>query len=479
MNRINLCVSLSSIALAVAILAACGGGGSSSSADAGAPVATAAGVTVATYITDNLATEYAQVWVGVLKLAVVNTATGVETVLFESATPTVYNLSSLASVGQLMSTVKLPAGVYGRLLVTLDSAVQLVSLDGKTTTNAKLRADGSPVTVPVKLEFDTAAPTPIVIDFNLAKFSYDAATGLVAPTLEKKDPAQPFMREQARARGALVSVAADGFVMDDKRLGAGLKVKLAADAVILDEASKRVLALTDLGVGSTIEAKGRVAWPAVAGEPLTLTASVIRVVETAREQLPAAQHFSGGEGKVTAIAGTRLTVALSEANFVPGSSGNSVVVDTAKAVYTHGAATDIALGTSVEFRGQLDAAGVMQALFVDVEGAASKNDREGHPNGRFADLAVTVVSVSGTTLIVTANPGEGQAGSLATRYTIDFSKAEIKSWGASCLTAGQKLRVKGALTGTTMTALVIEVVGACTAPVTPPVPPLPAASGVK
>ena len=90
MNRINLCVSLSSIGLAVATLAACGGGGSSSSADAVTPVATAAGVTVATYITDNLATDYAQVWVGVLKLAVVKTATGVETVLFESATPAVY-----------------------------------------------------------------------------------------------------------------------------------------------------------------------------------------------------------------------------------------------------------------------------------------------------------------------------------------------------------------------------------------------------
>ena len=47
MNRMNLCVSLSSIALAVAILAACGGGGSSSG-DAAAPVSTAAGVTVAT-----------------------------------------------------------------------------------------------------------------------------------------------------------------------------------------------------------------------------------------------------------------------------------------------------------------------------------------------------------------------------------------------------------------------------------------------
>lgn len=480
MRHWNLTCSLSSIALAIVALAACGGGGGT---ETSTPVAVAASVKVSTYITDNLATDYSQVWVGVLKLAVVNTATGVETVLFESTTPAVYNLSSLASVGQLMSSVTIPAGVYGKVLVTLDSKVQLVSLDGKSTINAKLRADGSAVTVPVKLDFDTGAPTPIVIDFNLAKFSYDAATGLVTPTLEKKDPAQPFMREQAAVRGALVSVSSDGFVMDDARLGAGLVVKLATDGVILDEATHRVLALTDLAVGKTIEAKGLVRKPATAGEPVTLTASVVRVVDLAHDQLPPALKFTGGEGKVTIINGALITVALSEAGFLPGANGNSVVVDTSHAVYTHGAATDLIVGRSVGFRGQLDSAGVMQALFVDVEGAPSQNHRDTHPNLRFADLAATVISLSGTTLSVTANPGEGTQGSSVTNYTVDISKAELKSWGATCLTAGQHVRVKGALTGTSMVALVVEIVGAClNAPVTPmptPTPPTPPASAAS
>ena len=484
MNRWKLGFSLSNIAVAVAMLAACGGGGSSS--DSAAPGASAASVTVSTYITDNLATEYSQIWVGVLKLVIVNTATGVETTLFDSTTPAVYNLSSLASVGQLMSSVTIPAGVYGRVMVTLDSKVQLVSLDGKTTINAKLKADGSPLTVPVKLDFDSGAAAPIVIDFNLAKFSYDAATGLVTPTLEKKVITQPFMREQAEVRGAVLGVAADGFTMDDKRLGAGLKVKLATDGVILDEASKQVLALTDLKVGSVIEAKGLVTQPTTTDGVVTLTAAVVRVIDPLHDQLPVALKFTGGEGKVTAINGALISVALAEANFAPGANGNSVVVNTSSAVYTHGGATDIVIGTSIGFRGQLDEAGVMQALFVDVEGAPSKNDRDGHPNLRFADLRATVISLDGTLLSVTANPGEGTAGSTLTTYTVDISKAELKSWGTACLTAGQKIRVKGALAGNNMVALVVELAADCLKPPAaplpaplPPAPPASAASGAK
>jgi hypothetical protein len=92
-----------------------------------------------------------------------------------------------------------------------------------------------------------------------------------------------------------------------------------------------------------------------------------------------------------------------------------------------------------------------------------------------------VISLSGTTLSVTANPGEGTTGSSVTTYTVDISKAELKSWGTTCLTPGQHLRVKGALTGTSMVALEVEIVGAClnaavaTAP-TPPAPPASAAS---
>jgi len=161
-------------------------------------------------------------------------------------------------------------------------------------------------------------------------------------------------------------------------------------------------------------------------------------------------------------------------------------VNTAGAVYTHGAATDLAIGTAVGFRGQLATDGSVSALFVDVEGAPSKNDRDTHPNLRFADLQATVVSLTGSVLTIDANPREGNANSNSRSYTVDIAKTGYKNWGAQCLTAGQKIDVKGALAGNAMTALLIEIVGPClsAAPAAPtptptPTPPTPPASGPK
>ena len=476
MKSIQFAGTLSALGLAVATLVACGGGGGSASA----PGAGAASVRIATYITDNLATDYSQVWVGVLRITAVDASTSAETVLFSADTPTVFNLAALASVGQLMSSLAIPAGNYSHVRVTLDDKVKLVSLDGKTTTAASFNGNGTPVVVPIRVDFDTAASTQMVLDFNLAKFTLDANNHVV-PVIERRadDKTQPFMREQAEVRGAVASVSASGFVMNDKRLGDGVVVTLATDAVILDEATHAVLALTDLKAGATIEAKGLVKLAATAGDPVTLTAAVVRVVDTAGETSPGVSKFAGGEGKITAITGSVITVALSEASFLPGAKGSRVDVDTAHAVYTHGAATDLAIGTGVGFRGTLATNGSVAALFVDVEGAPSKNDRDSHPNLRFADLQAVVVGLAGSTLTVTANPGEGTKGSTQTSYTVDIANTGFKNWGAQCLTAGQHIEVKGALAGNALTALLIEIEGACLSAATPPAPPAPPASGAS
>ena len=468
---------LSVFAIAIAALAACGGGGSTTLSTSGGAVSPSS-VRVATYITDNLATDFSQVWVGMLKITAVNAATGAETTLFSADTPTVFNLASLASVGHLMSSLSIDAGTYSHVKVTLDDKVKLVSLDAKATTNATFKGTGESTVIQVRVDFDTTASTHLVLDFNHAKFTLDAATGRIVPVIERRadDSVKPFMRKQAETRGAVVSVSGNAFVMNDKLLGDGVVVTLATDAVILDEASHRVLTLAGLKAGAIVEAKGLVQQPASAADPVALTATVVRVVDAARESLPGAAKFAGGEGKITAIAGTMITVALSEGNFLPGANGNSVSVQTAAAAYTHGAATDLVIGTAVSFRGTLDANGGVSALFVNVEGAPSKNDRDSHPNLRFADLQATVVSLDGTNLLITANAGEGNRNSTSTSYTVDVSKASFRNWGAQCLTAGQKIEVKGALAGNAMTALLIEIEGGCLS-AQPPAPPMPAASG--
>ena len=476
MKNIHIAGSLSVLSLAVATLVACGGGGGPALDSAAAPAA----VRVSTYITDNLATEYSQVWVGVLKITAVDASTGAETTLFSAPTPTVYNLASLASVGQLVSSLSIGAGAYSHVRVTLDDKVQLVSLNGATTTNATFKGNGEPTVIPVRVDFDTDTSTQLVLDFNLAKFTLDAGTGRIVPVIERRadSKSKPFMREQAELHGAVASVSANGFVMNDKRLGSGVVVKFATDGVIVDEASHKVLTLADLMPGMVVEAKGLVQVRAVATDPVTVTVAVVHLADTANAPVPGASKFAGGEGKITVINGDVMTIALSEANFLPGAKGNSVDVHTAGAVYTHGANSDLAVNVEVSFRGTLGTDGTVAALFVDVEGAPSKTDRDAHPNLRFADLQATVLSLTGNVLTIDANPREGNVNSSSRTYTVDIAKAGFKNWGVQCLTAGQHIDVKGALAGNVMTALVIEIEGVClsAAVVTPPAPPASAAS---
>ena len=147
MSRLNRCLpvrlpfrraawSVGTLALALT-LGACGGSSSddaaTASVSAGTPTAAAASVTLQTYITDNLTSDYSKVWVSIQRI-VATAADGTETVLLDaSAEPVVVDLASLASVGELVSSTTVPVGMWTGVKVTLSNAVQLVSLDGATT----------------------------------------------------------------------------------------------------------------------------------------------------------------------------------------------------------------------------------------------------------------------------------------------------------------------------------------------------------
>ena len=232
--------ALLQVACAAAALAGCGGGGAPDAAGTGTVPTAKVQAVLQTYITDNLATDYSKVWVSIRKITAVDAAGAEVTLLDATAAPVVVNHSSLASVGQFLSTVSIPAGVYGEVRVTLDNSVQLVSLDGATTISAKLTATGTEFVVHVRnLDLDTAANGQLVLDFNLARFTYDPATGLVTPTIEAPKPSDAFgkfVRQQAEVHGTVKSVdtVAQTLVIDDARLGSGIVVSLATDAVILD-----------------------------------------------------------------------------------------------------------------------------------------------------------------------------------------------------------------------------------------------------
>ena len=473
--------ALLQVACAAAALAGCGGGAPDAAGTGTVPTAKVQAV-LQTYITDNLATDYSKVWVSIRKITAVDAAGAEVTLLDATAAPVVVNLSSLASVGQFLSTVSIPAGVYGEVRVTLDNSVQLVSLDGATTISAKLTATGTEFVVHVRnLDLDTAANGQLVLDFNLARFTYDPATGLVTPTIEAPKPSDAFgkfVRQQAEVHGTVKSVdtVAQTLVIDDARLGSGIVVSLATDAVILDEASGKTVTLAGIAAGARVEIKGVVAPGATTADPVTVKASVIHIEQA--NPAPGMVRV-GGEGKVTSVSGNLVTVALDEANFLPGA--NSVVVDVSTAEFEHGQLADLAAGVGVAFRGTLSGTGTaaqVLATAIDVHGAPSRSDRQKNPDQKFTGVngAIATLNNDGTfTVTVTQADGPWV---VPGPYIVDASKATYIEGNASCIATGRVVQAVGSLMNTTLTAKFMKIKG-CSGEShsePPPAPPAPAAS---
>lgn len=442
-----------------ALLVACGGGGGGTTE---APTASPQSYRLQTYITDNLATEYSKVWVSIKKITAVDGAGTEVTLLDASASPVTVNLSSLADVGQFMSTVTLPAGVYSQIKVTLGNGVQLVSLDGTKTLSARFNSTGGDQVLTLRdLDLNPANSGQLVLDFNLAKFTYDATTGIVTAVVERRDAGEAFgkfVRQQAEVHGNVtaVSTSAGTFTVNDSRLGS-VVVTLAADATVINEQTQAKLTLADLAVGANVEVKGKLTPGATTADPSTVTASVVHV-------LPAGSTGEGtstvprlrGAGTVTAVSGAKITVSLTDANFLP--SSNIVVVDTGSARFTHGQLSDVTVGASVRFAGKAAGTGTttITATVFDLDGASSTpGNGDGKFNPGVIGKVASVASSTSFTVTVTAASTNVPAGT----YTVDASKAEFESGTASCLVVGAQVKVRGTLSGTTLTATRIEIEG--------------------
>lgn len=443
-------VAVTLSALAAAVLVACGGGGGA------APAAQAQGVAVQTYITDNLATEYSKVWVAIKKITVLD-STGAEiTLLDATAAPVTVNLSSLADVAQFMSTVNVPAGIYTGINVTLDNAVQLVSLDGSSTTNAQFSATPGDFVWRVRdVSLDTASGQ-FVLDFNLAKFTYNPVTKLVTPVMGIKSLA-PIKLRRAEAHGTITAIdtAANTLTVNSGWMGKSLVVSLAADAVIQNEATGAVITLADLKVGDRIEVRGTATPGASMADPVTITASVVELEPASPVDIPRLW----GEGTIRAINGNLVTVDLVGANFLPGNG--SLVLDISSAKFGHGQLSDLAVGLTVGFRGTAATAGGAAAIDVktlDLRGAASEYERKLHPATKFAALTGSVATLNADGSFTVTNKAVGPFVP-AGNYTIDPSHANYLGNGASCLAVGINVAALGTLVDTTLSAKFIVVEG--------------------
>ncbi|MFG6468371.1 DUF4382 domain-containing protein [Roseateles sp. BYS87W] len=446
--------------VAAAVLAACGGGGSG--ATASGPSVTPMSYSLQTYITDNLATEYSKVWVTLKKITAVDGSGSEVTLLDATASPVTVNLSSLADVGQFMSTVTLPAGLYAQVKVTLGNSVQLVSLNGATTVNAKFNSTGADLVWTIRdLDVNPANSGQLVLDFNLAKFTYDATTGIVTPVIERRDAGEAFgkfIRQHAEVHGTVsaVNVSAGTFTVTGTRLGGSVIVKLATDATLINEQTQAKLTLADLAVGATVEVKGTVTPGATTADPATVTTAVVHV-------LPAGSSSTGtdavprlrGAGTITAVNSSKITVSLTDANFLP--SSNSVVVDTASARFSHGQSSDLAVGVAVHFTGTASssASTAITAKVVDVDGASSTPRSGDKFTSGVQGKVSAVASSTAFTLVVSNSNSSVPAGT----YSVDATNARYESGTATCLVVNAQVKVRGALSGSTLTATEIEIPG--------------------
>jgi hypothetical protein len=424
-------------------------------------------VSVQTYLTDNLTLAYSKVWVSIRRITALDGA-GAEVVLLDAGTaPVAVNLASLAAVGQFVSTVTIPAGIYRQVTVTMDNAVQLVSRDGSTTTSAKFAATGSEFTLRVRdIELDATRGTQFVFDFDLEKFSYDPATGLVTPALRLPRPAeafQKFVRQFAEARGTVRSVdaSAQTLTVDDPRLGSSTLVKLASGGIVAGTAGT-VLQLSDLRPGDRIEAKGVVTPGATTDAPLTVTTLVVELKPAAGAAPGAGSLTVKAEGKVVSVQGSLVTVAIHEANFLPGA--DSVVVDVSGARFSHGQAGDLAPGIAVEFAGSVSGTGTaarIVATRVQVKGAASAPERDKTPISRFAALEGKVLTVgSDGRFVVQVQSLRGPGATPGTvSLTVDPKTAIYVRGQAACLGAGREVDVLGTVDAGVLLARLISVEG--------------------
>ncbi len=438
-------------AAALATLVACGGGGGSTASSGGQQVA------MSTYITDAVSDDYSQVWVGVLKITAIDTS-GNEVTLFSSDTAQIYNLSSLDSVGQLMSQATIPAGTYRAVRVTLADEITLVKASDGSSVDAFFTGDGSTKTLRVEIEYNPAAENALVLDFDLARFTTSVnATGqtIVSPIIVKrpKSDLREFIRNQAEVHGTVVSVntATNQVVVNDSRLGNGVVITLATDGVVVDETTRTTTTLASLTAGMRVEAKGIVV-SSTDSTTATVQASVIKI--EASNIADTRANRARGEGTVVGYdsATQLLTVALNEASFLPDS--RDVVVDVTNARFAHGSTADLlVVGAEVSFKGSLNTAASASsdviARVVDVEGADSDDDSSSS-SSNVDEVEGTVTAVSGTTVTVSTG---------STTYTVETAGALFREGRSSCLVVGATLEAKGALSGNVLTARVLEVKG--------------------
>ncbi|TPE53365.1 DUF4382 domain-containing protein [Maribrevibacterium harenarium] len=403
-------------------------------------------------ITDNLSTDYAEVWVSVKEIDV--KTGGDSQTLYKNSTGLAVNLSELTDVSQVLSQSSLPVGTYTDFSVTLGTDVVLVDGNG-VVTNAKLSNSQTDVEWPVNgtLAVASGAVSQLSLDFNLAQFSYDANTKLVTGVISQLADSE-YRAPYAHMTGTLSAV--NGSQLTITPFNNAVPLTVNTDTATRIYNGHALSSLDQLVVGDQVEFYGQynadqntiLAYKIETDTRYVLTGEVSSDTERGKV-----------EGIIQSVDGETLTLDLKQSDRLP--TQNSITISNVlNANYKTGSSSALAANQSIEVRGMWTTTGFSASL-IEIEGA-SDSDREHQYQDSYVELK-GVISDLGTdqATLTIADVEHSQTYTIGQTVSLDLSQAWFENADKTCLTDGAYVEAKGAATDTGLQVNRLEIKAAC------------------
>jgi hypothetical protein len=326
-NYRTLLVPLLFLALAVALIVNCGGGGgggSSSVSDSGVG-------TVAVYLTDSPADDYAHIWIWITEISLIPENGGAPVVIFEhpSGTPAGVQVDLLAlkdeeNIFQVRKDV--PAGTYSKIRLDV-SQIETEAKPGVITACAEVDLIKLPSG---KIDLNPRGPFTVVPDGIISiTLDIDANKSInLHPTGQGKCIFRPVVfvdiTEGFRSgcpqvlRGTIVpgTLTDDGFLLQLKHSGTYVDVKLREDVRIFDSAGEfstdHLAALSAaLDLGLNVWVRGNLAEGGIFEASFVVIGDILKVAGIVHPTI-SPEEFSMAAFEGEAIVGQKLVKIFDE-----------------------------------------------------------------------------------------------------------------------------------------------------------------------
>lgn len=389
---------------------------------------------VAVVVTDNLTTDYSEVWVTLFSIEASDGANSIT--LYDNPAGEVINLAELNGVGSLLSVMDIPAGTYTSFEIKLDRNVSLVTNTGVTEVH-QIASSGDSATVSFEITGELVvadgAITTFTVDFDLSQFTLNESGQIIPVMKQVKDMTDKVKQTQTKIHGEVVSLTDTGFVLLTKD-GAEVTVAIDDYTILLLEDG---LTLSELMPGMKVKVFG-----SVDTETLVINATKVVIDSPDSDSDASTVELEGTITAVDTAAGT-ITVDVKHAEFMPES--NTVTISISETThFCRGTADILAEGQVVEVKGIMQADGTISATSLEIEGAG----HDGEASHAYAEIKGSVVMLEGTSLSVLISHVDGLDVAVGSEITIDISDAFLKDGTIEDLIVDVMVEVKGTIDDT-------------------------------